>query len=243
MIARYRPTVLGAVRGLAARGTEVECPCCEGRFRAFRAHRGRSGAKCPRCGALERHRALWLWLARETDLLRAELSLLHIAPEYELQRRLAKLPNLRYLSADLDSPLAMVRTDVLEMQFEDESFDVVMCNHVLEHVADDRRALSEILRVLRPGGWSVLLVPIERHRAVTFEDPAITDPAERLRIYGQEDHARVYGRDYPERLRRAGFEVEVIDPSRNCPPAQIRSTGLVRDGHVEEIYVARKPRV
>jgi SAM-dependent methyltransferase len=239
--AHRRPALVGAVRGAIYRGVALTCPCCGGSFREFRAHRGRAGARCPRCGALERHRALFLWLERSTDLLSAELSVLHVAPEYELQRRLTRLPNLDYLSADLDSPLAMVRTDLTAMEFPDESFDVVLCNHVLEHVDDDKCALREIGRVLRPAGWAVLQVPVEHDREMTFEDPAITTPAGRLRAYGQEDHARAYGRDFPERVRSAGLDVDVVDPSDSLSSEEIRRFGLERRGRIEEIYIGRRP--
>src|SRR5580692_11929688 len=133
---RMRPGLAGAVRSLRHRGDAVNCQCCDGDFDNFTAHRGRPHAKCPRCGSLERHRLLISYLRRHTDLFTAPLSVLHVAPEYSLQRRLRRLENLQYRSADLDSPLAMDSVDLLDMPYADSSFDVVICNHVLEHVAD-----------------------------------------------------------------------------------------------------------
>jgi SAM-dependent methyltransferase len=219
----------------------VACPCCGGTFRSFRPHRGRAGASCPGCGALERHRLLWLYLSQETNLLHEGLSVLHIAPEYVLRRSLRTLGNLSYLTADLDSALADVHTDVTAMQFADESFDVVLCNHVLEHVDDDLQAMRELHRVMIPGGWGIFMVPVESSRATTFEDPSITDPAERMRAYGQEDHARLYGTDYPDRLRAAGFEVEVPALQNAFSEAETARLGLRRDGRLEDIYVGRRP--
>ena len=109
-----------------------------------------------------------------------------------------------YTTADLESPLAELHFDVLRIPLPDASYDVLICNHLLEHVADDRRALGEFYRILRPGGWGILLSPVDRSRAATFEDDSITDPAERTRIFGQYDHRRIYGRDYGGRLREAG---------------------------------------
>ena len=128
---RVRFDLLGKARALAFRGDRVSCPCCGGCFRDFRAHRQRAGVKCPRCGSLERHRLLWLYFEQRTNLLTDSLDILHIAPEYSFSKHLATLHSLRYVAADLDSPLASVRVDVMNMQFADATFDVVLCSHVL----------------------------------------------------------------------------------------------------------------
>lgn len=235
-----RYAALGVARSLVYRGTNVECPCCRGMFRAFRPHRARRGAKCPACGSLERHRVLWLYLEQRTNLMTAPLDVLHIAPEYSFRRRLRSQAHLDYLTADLDSPLADIQLDVTRMPFSDGSFDVVLCNHVLEHVSDDRAAMREIERILRPDGWAILLVPIERSRATTFEDPAIDSPEQRFEYYGQEDHARLYGLDYADRLAEAGFHVSVDDFGSELSEADIRRYGLRRDGAIEEIYHCAK---
>jgi SAM-dependent methyltransferase len=124
----------------------------------------------------------------------------------------------------MHDPAAMVRLDITEIDFPDESFDVVYCSHVLEHVPDDRKALAEIRRVLKPDGWAILLVPIDA--AETIEDPSITDPGERLRLFGQGDHVRRYGPDYVERLHQAGFDVAVTSPPQLATPVEIASMGL-----------------
>lgn len=235
--------VLGEARALAYRGDRVTCPCCDGSFRGLRAHRARADVKCPRCGSLERHRLLWLYFERRTNLLVDDLEVLHVAPEYSFEKRLAARGNLRYVTADLDSPLASVQLDVMDMPFDDASFDVVLCNHVLEHVADDRIAMREIRRILRPGGWAILLVPVDLTRDSTFEDASISSRADRLRHYGQEDHARLYGRDYVDRLRDAGFDVTVDCFGSTLPTGLVERHRLLRDGVFEPIYRCDRPQL
>jgi len=121
------------------------------------------------------------------------------------------LDNIEYISADIESPLAKVKMDVHQIPFDDNTFDVVFCNHVMEHVEDDIKAMSEINRVLKPGGWAIIQSPVYPEMETTLEDPAITDPLDRERVYGQNDHMRKYGRDYGERLRKAGFKVTEND--------------------------------
>lgn len=224
-----RQRLLGAIRGRRHRGDTVECPCCESSFDRFLPHRGRAYAKCPRCGSLERHRALWLFLQRETDLLLRPASLLHVAPEYALSRRLRRVEGLSYLSGDRDPARADVELDLLALPFEAERFDWVICNHVLEHVADDRRALAEIERVLVPGGRAILMCPVDRRRARTLEDPAITSARERHRVFGQADHVRLYGRDYADRLAEAGFAVRAERYGEGCEKREISRFGLRRE--------------
>lgn len=199
--------------GLLYVGRGRECPICGTRRRRFLPYgyvTSRDDVLCPSCLSLERHRLLWLYLTRETDLLQRPVRILHIAPEVCLMKRLRRRA-ADYTTADLESPLAELHFDVQQIPLPDNSYEVLICNHLLEHVADDRRALEEFHRILRPGGWGVLLSPVDPTRATTFEDDTITDPAERTRIFGQYDHRRIYGRDYGDRLRAAGFEVEEID--------------------------------
>lgn len=231
------------VAGLAYAGRGVQCPVCGARYRKFMPYgyvETRPNALCPRCLALERHRLLWLWLERETDVLTAAPKLLHIAPEVCLMRRFEKIytdgNREDYVTADLESPLAKVKMDVQAIPFPDNAFDVIFCNHILEHVDDDRLAMREMYRVMRKGGWGVMLSPVDESREKTFEDDSITDPEERTRIFGQYDHRRIYGRDYADRLRVAGFEVEETDYFAALPPEERKLYGLRR----EILYIVRK---
>lgn len=222
-----RRMVWGAV-ALAMRGDRVECPCCGGCFRGFLpgGHERRPNARCPRCGSLERHRLVWLWLQRATDLLTSRRRVLVVAPEAFLQDALRARPDLDYLSIDLESPLAMRHMDLTRLELPDGAFDAVFCNHVLEHIPDDRAAMRELLRVLAPGGWAVLQTPLDPARASTFEDPRVTTPEERLRVFGQRDHVRIYGRDLFDRLRESGWAVERRPFARELGEGDARRFGL-----------------
>jgi SAM-dependent methyltransferase len=225
---RCRPA-LARMRALAHCGDAVRCPCCDGSFDEFIRHRARPHAKCPRCGALERHRLLWLYLTERTNLLSSKCSLLHFAPERAYARLLKPGPDLRYVTADLDSPLAVDKVDIMDMPYADGSFDAVLCNHVLEHVDDDRLAMREIRRVLRPGGWAILMTPIDGTRATTLEDPAITTRADRHRVFGQSDHVRLYGRDFATRVAEAGFAVRTDRYVEQLDPELVSRCGLRRE--------------
>jgi SAM-dependent methyltransferase len=193
------------------KGNKVECPVCGGKFRKFLPYgyvNVRQGALCPGCLSLERHRLMWLYLKNKTSFFTSNYKVLHIAPEQCFLKRFRKLKNLTYHTADLESPIADYKCDVQNLPFDDKDYDIVICNHVLEHVPDDKKAMSEILRVLKPGGFAILQVPANFERNNTFEDNSITDKKERTRIFGQYDHLRVYGTDYPERLKQAGFVID-----------------------------------
>ncbi len=191
------------------RGDRFQCPVCGGRFDVFLPYGipPRSNARCPRCGAFERHRLLWLYLKERTDIFSADMSLLDVAPVWYIQRSLRALRQLDYLSIDLDSPVAMKHMDLTNLDLPSDSFDSIICFHVLEHIPDDQKAISELHRVLKPGGWALIQVPVYRSLAKTIEGADITDPAERIRRFGHPDHVRKYGRDYVHRLEKAGFEV------------------------------------
>jgi SAM-dependent methyltransferase len=224
---------------MAFAGDSVECPCCGGRFRFFRAMNDPNRI-CWACGAMERHRSAWIYLDGHPELLPAGVKVLHIAPEFMLGRRLASVPGATYTSGDLEAEFGPERIDVTGMQFADGAFDAVVCNHVLEHVPDDRAAMREIFRVLRPGGWALLQVP-DLDDDVTHEDATVTDPAERERIFGQEDHVRRYGWDYLTRLREAGFETEAWLADEHLPPADIERYRLRRpSGKLEPVIIGRK---
>lgn len=226
------------VVGLLYLGKGKQCPLCGCQRRKFLPYgyvTSRENALCPNCLSLERHRLLWLWLVRESDIGRGAMALpkmLHIAPEVALMRKFKKMyastPD-RYVTADLESPLADMHFDVQQIPLEAESFDAVICNHIMEHVEDDGKALRELYRILRRGGWGVILSPVELEREKTFEDDTITDPAERTRIFGQYDHRRIYGRDYAARLREAGFEVYDIDYKNELSKAEQELYALPAD--------------
>lgn len=171
----------------------------------------RENALSPSTLSLERHRLLWLYLKEETDFFTAKKKVLHMAPEQCFLPLFRKQPNLTYTTADLYSPIADVKADICNLPFDDNSFDVVFCNHVLEHITDDTKAMQELYRVLKPRGMGIFQIPQDLSRTTTFEDDSITDQKERAKIFGQYDHVRVYGRDYFDKLRTIGFRVKEVD--------------------------------
>lgn len=195
------------VKATLLRGNAFYCPLCERGYRKFLpgGPSNRPNARCPGCNSLERHRLL----AGVIEKLRSDKCLdiagrvLHVAPESALTELFSRKTD--YISIDLDGSQAMMAMDITALKFADASFDIVVCNHVLEHVPDDRKSLMELFRVLKPGGWGCVQVPMKGQ--VTQEDLSITDPEERVRLYGQADHVRQYGRDFLARQSEAGFEV------------------------------------
>ncbi len=197
----------------------------------------RDNVLAPYTLSLERHRLLWLYLKNETVFFTEQLKVLHFAPEQAFYKRFRKLKNLEYITTDLESPLADVKADICNLPFEDASFDVIFCNHVLEHIPDDTTAMHELFRILKPGGWGVFQIPQDLTRATTYEDDSITDKKERTKIFGQYDHVRVYGRDYFDKLRSIGFEVEEILYQKTIAPENIDKYRLSPD---EILPVVRK---
>lgn len=171
----------------------------------------RPNALAPRSLSLERHRLIWLYLTRELSIETTPRSVLHMAPEWCFLRPLQNLPNINYTTADLESPWASVHCDIQKLPFPDNSFDLILCNHVLEHIPNDRQAMRELFRVLRTNGTALLLVPQDLSLEQTLEDPNINTPELREKFYYQRDHLRLYGRDYACRLAEAGFNVETLD--------------------------------
>ncbi|MBI1288346.1 MAG: methyltransferase domain-containing protein [Flavobacteriales bacterium] len=197
-------------------GNKYECPVCEGHFRKFLPYGYDGAAKrenvlCPKCLTLERHRVLWLYLKERTDFFTKPRKMLHIAPEQPFLGRFRKMKHLDLTTADLFSPLADVKCDIQDMPFEDNTFDVIFCNHVLEHVDDDHKAMSELYRVMKPGGFGIFQVPIDYTNETTLEDPNITSEEDRVKYYWQKDHVRLYGMDYPSKLEVVGFNAQRID--------------------------------
>lgn len=212
LIKRFIPKpIKKKVKLLAFSGDEVHCPICKGNyltFLPFGFHK-RPNALCPNCGSLERHRLLWLFLDKH-KLLSNRMRMLHVAPETMLFTRFTNNPNIDYYPIDKSPqhyPPGTRQMDLTDLKCEDDYFDGILCSHVLEHIPDDQSAMSELHRVLKPGGWAILQVPIDKDREQTFEDWSITDPEEREKAFGQWDHVRVYGQDYQEKLQGIGFRV------------------------------------
>ncbi|OKH40204.1 SAM-dependent methyltransferase [[Phormidium ambiguum] IAM M-71] len=223
------------------RGNKVFCPCCEGNFRSFLPFGAnhRPNALCPGCLSLERHRLLWLYLKNKTNLFKENLVVLHVAPEYILQRKLISLPNLNYLTADIVPGEAMLQMDITNIQYHDNYFDVILCNHVLEHIPNDDRAMKELYRVLKPGGWAILQVPVDPKLAKTIEGSPTLTLKEREKLFGHHDHVRQYGLDYQLKLAQAGFIVKVDNYSQELGAEAIKNFGLTPD---ESIFLCLKPQ-
>ncbi len=188
----------------------------------------RENVLSPSTLSLERHRLLWLYLKNETNFFTQPHKLLHFAPEQAFYKRFKKLKNIDYTTTDLNSPLADVKADICDLPFADNAFDVILCNHVLEHIPNDSKAMQELYRILKPGGWGIFQIPQDLKREKTFEDNSITDKKERARIFGQYDHVRIYGRDYFDKLRSVGFTVEEVDYTRTLPKEDVERYRLAQ---------------
>lgn len=245
--ARYYPEMVFSL------GHRLECPFCGWHFRRFRpagfhyrvivekqvigGHWHRDNV-CPRCMSNARERLAYLYLQERTSVFQQPSLLLHVAPEPQLAAVLKRAPKIRYVSADLFEAGVMSRFDVQQMPFRDETFDVVVCNHVMEHVGDDAVAMREVRRILKPGGWAMLQVPIALALDRTIEDPEARTDQERIDKFGQEDHVRLYSRpDYIGRLRAAGFAVTADDYAQSLGSEKVARFGLVQE---EEVFICHK---
>lgn len=202
--------VVGPILALALKGNRFTDPIDGKNFRNFLPYgygKQRDNVLSPSTLSLERHRLLWLYLTNETDFFQNTKKVLHFAPEQAFYKRFRKQKNLEYTTTDLLSPLADVKADICNLPFEENSFDIIICNHVLEHIPDDTKAMRELFRVLKPSGMGIFQIPQDLSRATSFEDSTITDPKKRAAIFGQYDHVRIYGRDYFDKLRSIGFTV------------------------------------
>jgi len=189
----------------------------------------RENVLAPGTLSLERHRLFWLYLTQETSFFTSEgLRVLHFAPEQAFLKRFKKLKNIEYTTTDLNSPIADVKADICNLPFANDSYDFIICNHVLEHIPDHLQAMRELYRVLSPGGTAILQVPYEANRSITFEDNSITDPKERAQIFGQYDHVRVYGMDYFDTLHSIGFAVNAVDYTKSLSEEEINNYRLAK---------------
>jgi SAM-dependent methyltransferase len=244
---RYYPELVFSL------GSRLECPFCGGHFRRFRPagfdypvlkEKRVVGASyhlndvCPRCMSNARERLAYLYLKTRDALFSEPLRLLHIAPEPNIARVLEAQPNLKYVTADLFEPNVMTRFDLMCLPFADNTFDTVICNHVLEHVPNDRTAMAEIHRVLKPEGWALLQVPIALALDKTIEDPTAKTEADRIRLFGQSDHVRLYtAADYVERLEETGFHVSAANGASELADGALEKYALVPQ---EQIFVCTK---
>jgi len=207
------------------RGKKFTDPIDEKSYRKFLPYgyeNIRENALAPGTLSLERHRLFWLYLKNETSFFTSEnLRVLHFAPEQAFLKRFRKLRHLQYTTTDLNSPIADVKADICNLPFEDNAYDFIICNHVLEHIPDDTKAMQELYRVLAPGGTAILQVPYDKNRAATFEDNSITDRDERARIFGQYDHVRIYGMDYFKKLGAIGFQIDAVDYTASLSETEI----------------------
>ncbi len=248
---------LQKVKAMIYSGTAYYCPYCKNSFRKFLpggfdlpvlfekqivGAGYRKNNVCPRCYSLDRDRLIYLFLQEKTNIFTAKISVFHVAPEGCLRALLSSLPNIRYKAGVkylegyyYDQKTNLI--DITNIPFKDDDFDVIICNHVLEHIPDDTKAMHEIYRILKPGGWAILQVPVSKILKETYEDFAITKPEEREEAFGQFDHVRIYGQDYASCLEKIGFRVLVHNPAKDKWPVDFSKLAINPD---ENLYVAYK---
>jgi SAM-dependent methyltransferase len=198
----------------------------------------RENVSCPRCFSIDRERLIYLFLKRnKPNLFENKIRLLHVAAEKAIRKTFRRLPNIDYLTADLNSPLADIKMDITDINQNDNTFDIIICNHVLEHILDDEKAMSELFRVLKPGGFAILQVPLSYLIENTIEDPSITKPEDREKLFGQRNHVRIYGKDYKKLLEQVGFSVEFYDFIAELGKQDAHKYGLLKD---EKIFLCQK---
>ena len=227
------------VLAFVLRGKKYTDPIDGKSFKSFLPYgygKQRPNVLSPSTLSLERHRLLWLYLKNETDFFTSNKKVLHFAPEQAFYKRFRQLKNLDYTTTDLLSPLADVKADICDLPFEDNTYDVILCNHVLEHIPDDTKAMQELYRVLKPNGMAILQIPQDLNRETTFEDNTITDKKERAEIFGQYDHVRIYGRDYFDKLRSIGFKVEEVDYTAKLSSEKIDKYRLAKGEIIPVCY-------
>jgi predicted SAM-dependent methyltransferase len=206
------------------------------RFLPYGYRAQRKNVLSPSTLSLERHRLLWLYLESQTDFFTKPKKLLHFAPEQAFYKRFKKMKHFEYVTTDLNSPIATVKADICNLPFESNSFDTIICNHVLEHILDDTKAMQELFRVMKPGGMGVFQIPQDLKRAITFEDHTITNRKERTKLFGQYDHVRVYGIDYFKKLEDSGFKVEAVDFTSQLSAQEIDKYRLAKGEIIPVVY-------
>lgn len=244
---------VNSIRARKYKGNKYLCPICEGKFSKFLPSGlsyevikekniigagYRENAVCPRCLSYDRERLIYLYLKNEKEFIfKSDIKMLHVAPEKTLRKIFLEHKNIDYLSADLTHPSAKVKMDITNIHLENDTFNVIICNHVLEHIPDDKKAMSELYRVLKTGGFAILQVPLSYTISKTEEDLSIDNDKDRIRLYGQEDHVRLYGADYKDRLEEVGFKVEIIDFVSHLKDEETAQYSLLKE---EKIFVAYK---
>jgi SAM-dependent methyltransferase len=235
-------------------GDKYECPLCQGHFSKFLpmgldvpvieekqiiGGGYKLNSMCPRCYSSERERLVYLYIIENSQaFFSSNIKLLHIAPERNLSKKLKSQLNIDYTSADLVSPLVDIKMDITDIEQPDETYDVIICNHVLEHILDDAKAMGELFRVLKKGGIAILQVPISYTIGATYEDTTVTSSEDRELVFGQDDHVRIYGKDYFSRLESAGFSVAARSYTEAGKLQDILKYGLDEE---EKIFVCSKP--
>ena len=224
------------------RGDKTHCPVCERSFSKFLSYGSevahRKNVLCPHDLTLERHRLMWLFLKEQTNFFSAnKLNVLHIAPEQCFLKKFKKQKNLNYLTGDIESPIADIHFDLHEIPLENDRFDVVFCNHVMEHVKDPIQCMTELYRVMKKGGWAIMQVPQDHQREETYEDASIVSPKDREKHFWQKDHLRLFGKDYPKWLEKAGFEVVPFPVTELYNEQKIEKYRLQKS---EILYLANK---
>ena len=248
---------LQKVLGLYYTGNAVFCPFCNKSFRKFlpggfdypvlyENHVIGSGYRlnevCPRCYSLDRHRLIYLFLKNKTNISSAPLKLFHVAPEGCLRSYISGFPNIDYTDGVKNKEGYYYSTltkliDITDLSFDDNTFDAIICSHVLEHIQNDKKALSELFRILKPGGFAILQVPLSKTLITTFEDPSVIDPEERKKVFGQFDHVRIYGQDFKNRVEDMGFTMRLFNPVKEKWLDDIEKYALNPE---EDLFVAYK---
>jgi SAM-dependent methyltransferase len=228
------------------KGDDVFCSVCESKYKTFTPYgvKRRENARCLKCGSLERHRLLLMYLKEKTDIFtKDKIKLLHFAPEECFFGIFSASPNIEYYPCDYypenfnyESNVEVTKVDITDIPFDTNFFDVILCNHVLEHIPDDTKAMEELKRVLKPNGWGIFQVPIRYDLEQTYEDASIIEPKAREKAYGDSDHVRWYGKDYKNKLTKAGFDTVEDKYVEQFSSEDIFKYGLAKD---ELIYYCK----